>query len=130
MTLWLIQMVLNALLVGLAIAWVLQRRRLLKLEDELQRVLEELRMGVDRFVPSSAIETPLGAPTSTLSEKSLDAGQAVGLTSFFGRAPSESYRQALEFLERGMRASEVARRTGLSGSEIQLLSKLHQNAEK
>ncbi len=121
MVLWVVQMLLNALLVGVATAWIIQRRRLLVLESVLRDALDELRAG-GSISAGPSINTPLGVPTSTLTEKSVSSQTTSA--SFFGKAPSEAYRQALEYLDQGMKATEVARRTGLSGSEIQLLSKL------
>ncbi len=114
-------MLLNALLVGVALAWVIQRRRLLALESLLKDALDELR-AAGNLSSGPVLNTPLGTPTSTLTEKSVSSQTTS--SSFFGKAPSEAYRQALEYLDQGLKATEVARRTGLSGSEIQLLSKL------
>lgn len=123
MMLWIVQLLIDVVIVGLAVSWVLQRRRLLALEGELEGALRALREGPGHVAETPRIETPLGAPTSTLTEKSIGAQTAAAV--LFGKAPSEAYRQALDLLEQSAPTAEIVRRTGLSASEIQLLSKFN-----
>lgn len=69
---------------------------------------------------TAIVETPLGSPVSTLSERTspeLKSGSA-------GQRSLDAYDKAQELLARGIPMREVARLTGLSLGELQLIGKV------
>jgi hypothetical protein len=133
MTLWIFQALLDVCFVGLAISWIAQRRRLVTFEKDLHQILLQLK--TLKVLPEAQL--PHHAPAANTSNSSMKE-KTIGATSnarvhestasgshFAAKASNQQYRKALELLEQGVRLSEIARSTGISDSELQLLHKLN-----
>jgi hypothetical protein len=125
-----LQLVLDLVLVALAISYILQKRRLLRLETDLHCALLELER---REKSSEALNTPLGVATSTLSER-LNSGVPETTSSAGSSSNSLSasarYTLAQKLLNDGVAASEAARKSGVSETELSLLRKFAQAPKK
>lgn len=119
---WVLQGLINITLVGLAVSYVIQRRRLLVLENQIQAALVRLESG--EYAHSSntpnSVNTALGSAISTLSERkaSLHDSDTASLSTT-GR-----YALAQKLLGDGFSISEIGKRTGISETELVLLRKL------
>lgn len=112
MGLWIFQIGFDFLMLAIVFAWVAQRRKIKELEFQIQNTAPK----EDKQI---MFNTPLGATTSTLSETSTKE-------SVNSIAGYESYEKAEEMLAKGMKIQEVALKTGLSLSELQLIGKVSQ----
>lgn len=120
MALWVFQMVFNCVMAGFAVAWVLSRRRERRAERSrpVTAALPAPLPAAGASVSPVPLETPLGSPVSTLSEKRVPELRGSQATSL------DAYEKADFLLSKGMSMREVSRQTGLSLGELQLIGKL------
>jgi hypothetical protein len=138
-----LQLLIDVLLVGLGVAYLIQRKRLLRLEADLHRALMDLdeknHLGSERSFESSieklsltsSLNTPLGSATSTLTERqneddSRDYDHKNQSTSTSLSIPAR-YGLAQKLFKEGMSLAEVARKSGMSETELALLKKFTQS---
>lgn len=128
MLFWVLQALMDLVLVGLAISYVIQRRRLLRLEEQLQYALLRLDSGNSGLGPPTAdgINTPLGSALSTLSERRAVPGGAdpSAVLPAAGR-----YALAQQLIGEGRALGDVSKRTNISETELALLRKFSRSLE-
>jgi hypothetical protein len=118
---WVLQGLIDISLIALAVSYIIQRRRLLELEGQLQRALSRLEAGVPGATSLERnINTPLGSALSTLSERKA-APTDSDTTSL---STSGRYALAQRLLVEGHSLGDVAKRTSISETELALLRKL------
>jgi hypothetical protein len=121
---WVLQCLLNIVLVGIAVSYVIQRRRLILLENQLRFALERLQYSAredEITAATEAINTPLGSAMSTLSERKASSfGSDPDVTSL---SSAGRYSLAQKLLGEGRSLAEVGKRTGISETELALLKK-------
>lgn len=125
---WILQSLINIVLVSLAVSYVMQKRRLLRLEGDLHRALLDLghskatAHGIEEN--NISLNTPLGSPTSTLSERK-NSHDTSFENSSMTTSLSTSSRHALaqKLFREGLSLREVARKSGMSETELSLLKK-------
>ncbi|MEO5667274.1 MAG: hypothetical protein ABIR96_04370 [Bdellovibrionota bacterium] len=124
MIFWVLQGLMDIVVVSLAVSYLIQRRRLLELETELQAALERIEDTGSFAIPQKKIiNTPLGSALSTLSERRAAPADSDNSTlSHAGR-----YALAQKLITEGHPLGEVAKRTGISQTELALLRKLSPN---
>jgi hypothetical protein len=122
---WVLQALIDVFLVALAVSYLIQRRRLLQLEKQLEASLQRFSSGDLLQQQDPAINTPLGSATSTLSERqaSPDDSDTTALTT------SGRYALARKLLGEGRPLGEVSKRTGISETELVLLRKFTQSTQ-
>jgi hypothetical protein len=121
--LWAFQIALDVLVVGILVKYFLvrgRRRSILQLE----RILD---------LSQTRLNTPLGSPLSTLSEKkNIRAGEEIPRSTeaklsedsaLFSSPAGLRVRDAKRLLNQGFTLSEVSQKTGLSHAELSLLEK-------
>jgi hypothetical protein len=119
---WILQSLLNIVLVGLAVSYIFQKRRLLRLEGQLQRALNTLSSGT-----VEKINTPLGSATSTLSERRASDPEdraTAAQSSSPSLNPATRYALAQKLIGQGLSLHDVARKSGISEAELGLLRKI------
>jgi hypothetical protein len=134
MAIWVFQVLFDIAVLALAVSWLLNKR-LARIERDRVRVESHTEPRPALMAPAPAVSIPveptLGAqvtsspPTgaSNLSERTANAAKAA----FSKEKPGfEAYEAAEQLIARGIDPREVARRTGLSLSELQLLGKISQ----
>lgn len=130
MLFWILQGLMDLVLVGLAMSYVIQRRRLLRLEEQLQYALTRLEAGgagLNTSIPTAdSINTPLGSALSTLSERRASPGGGDSLT---GLPAAGRYALAQKLLSEGGTLAEVSKRSNISETELVLLRKFSQSLE-
>jgi hypothetical protein len=155
MALWIFQALVNILLFGAALMWLLSRKRARFLEAQCERVereVESLKLALrrDGLALASAAEVsknPAGAklaphlpsPTSFVASHSLSPRVQGGQGSLVEKRvdqptrktlskaeTADAYDKASLLLSRGMALREIARVTGLSMAELQLMGKVSQ----
>lgn len=118
---WVLQGLIDISLVALAVSYIIQRRRFLELEGQLERALSRLDLTPSRSAPfETKINTPLGSALSTLSERK--AAPTDGDTTSL--STTGRYALAQKLLGEGHSLSDVAKRTNISETELALLRKL------
>ncbi len=110
-------MVFNLIIAALAVGWLIERRR------ARMRRPEPLLMTVD--TPAPSVDTPLRSPISTLKERPEHTATSSSPTS----TAVEAYDKADRLLGQGIPLREVARQTGLSLAELQLIGKMSQKSQ-
>jgi len=125
---WVLQGLLDVALVALAVSYVIQRRRLLALEGQLRAAISRLEGGSYGLAPAAlseaALNTPLGAALSTLSERRASSSDSEASS----LSTSGRYTLAQKMLSEGHSLGDVAKRTGISQTELVLLRKLAQSS--
>ena len=125
MLFWVLQCLLNIVLVGVAVSYVIQRRRLMLLENQLRFALERLQYSAREDAinegAETALNTPLGSALSTLSERK---ASSYGNDDIAGLSSSSRYALAQKLLLEGRSMADVGKRTGISETELGLLKKL------
>ncbi len=143
---WAFQILLDVCLVALAVAYILQGRRLLALEKDLRRTLQKLATRENNdtsviresakeviAVASSEIEainTPLGETTSTLSERKASDMRAEEVNHSIALSQSSKYALARKLLAEGLPLNSVAQKSGLSEAELALLGKISSSVHR
>jgi hypothetical protein len=124
--LWVFQILLNVAFVFIAWNGLLYRRRIQRLEARLaileggkiQNSIAQPAMGASR---EPVIERkPIATTSLTEREAKPEAKRS--------RESMEAYEQASQLLARGVDPREIARKTGLSLSEVQLMGKVSQRS--
>jgi|GEM_PF-2543463 len=139
--LWILQLLIDVLLVGLGVSYVVQKRRLLRLEADLHRSLMDLKesrsasLGAGVTAQSAPLlNTPLGSATSTLSERvntqQQDRNAGIHSSSSTSLSVTARYTLAQKLITDGVGLSEVARKSGISETELSLLRKFTQAPKK
>ena len=133
MVFWTLQILFNLLLSAGLVVLILRVRK----QEALLRILQHRatlvgtgavsadRPASDPQLPVAIpqLNTPLGSPTSTLSERVAPEHRASG------SAPIDAYDKADFLISRGVNLREVARQTGLSLAELQLIGKMSQKSQ-
>jgi hypothetical protein len=124
MVFWTLQILFNLLLSAGLVVLILRVRK----QETLLRILQHRwadRSAADAALPVAIpqLNTPLGSPTSTLSERVAPEHRAGG------SAPIDAYDKADFLISRGVNLREVARQTGLSLAELQLIGKMSQKSQ-
>lgn len=148
---WIFQVLLDVFFVALAIAFILQGRKLLRLEVDLRKALQTLKdnsqqqnilrpevahsnanHGADLNLETlpkqekkpEKVNTPLGSPLSTLSERNVEDMKDMEANKSVALSTSSRYALARKLLSDGLSVHAVAQRSGLSEAELALLGKL------
>jgi len=125
---WVLQGLIDVALVGLAVSYVIQRRRLLVLENQIQAAVVRLESGEygasNNDAGNNTVNTALGSVISTLSERKASPSDSdTASLSSTGR-----YALAQKLIADGFSISEIGKRTGISETELVLIRKLSPTA--
>lgn len=136
MSIWIFQAAFNVLMLVVAILWLVSRKRVEFLEEALRRLATKqsrLERGLEKDSPESLIAKNTDKPKSNepkvdlrignLIEKKADQ-QISGSGTSAARLSPDAYERAATLLTQGMPPQKIARITGLSLSEIQLMNKM------
>ena len=143
MALWVFQLIFDLVMAGVAVNYLLSRRRSRSVRETVRTqpvpvgattvdllLTNDHRTSVPATTTGTAVattsaapalNTPLGSPLSTLTEKS-----SPELRPGTQASPLDAYEKADILLSRGVDQREVARQTGLSLAELQLIGKMAQ----
>lgn len=127
MALWIFQMVFNLIMAALAVGWLIERRRARMRRPRPAPVVMTALPSATSMVdtPAPAVETPLRSPISTLKERPESTLNPSNATN----SAVEAYDKADRLLGQGIPLREVARQTGLSLAELQLIGKMSQKSQ-
>lgn len=128
MALWIFQMVFNLIMAALAVGWLVERRRnRMRRPQPAPAVVMTALPSVAAIVdtPAPLVDTPLRSPISTLKERSENTPTPSHMTN----SAVEAYDKADRLLGQGIPLREVARQTGLSLAELQLIGKMSQKSQ-
>lgn len=121
---WMAQLFFNALATGALCLLFVQKRKIFKMEKELRFLKVQWLHNLEGSVSAKALEGPKLLPaTTSISGSSLNEKEMPepALTSHLDR-----YERAQNLFAQGLELREIAKQTGLSISEIQLLGKMAQ----
>lgn len=127
MALWIFQMVFNLIIAALAVGWLLERRRSRMRRPQPTTVVMTALPSAAAVVdtPVAVVDTPLRSPVSTLKERPENTSNPSNATN----SAVEAYDKADRLLGQGIPLREVARQTGLSLAELQLIGKMSQKSQ-
>lgn len=148
MALWVFQICFDLVMVGWLVAWLMSRKESRRQTSRLSLTagasLRESSVDPqtkkttvsttldnapavivqnEKHLPQ-LIETPLGSTVSTVSERK--SPERTASASPAATSPYDAYEKADYLLTRGLSLREVARQTGLSLAELQLIGKMSQ----
>lgn len=136
MTLWVFQFVFDVVVVGFMVGWLLSRKEARRRSGRTIPAAAPILAApapltssenAEKNVPAPRmLETPLGSPVSTLSERQAPEIRAPITSSGQTASPFDAYDKADYLLSKGLSLREVARQTGLSLAELQLIGKMSQ----
>jgi len=131
MAIWVFQILFDIALVALAVSWLLNRRlgrtdRARVSEEKIEALSAEpvASIPVEPTVGPALGAEALAKTSSTLSERTVNAARVA--FSKVEKPSFDAYETADQLIAKGVDLREVARRTGLSLSELQLLGKISQ----
>jgi hypothetical protein len=123
MILWVLQMLLNLVLSYFAFLWLVSKKRIAWLEAQLEilnQTVIHLNSQKNGTIPKDSEPSEVAVDRGQLIEKFLQSSDP--RKSF--RPSPEAYDRADQLLSRGTDLKEVAKQTGLSVAELQLMGKV------
>ncbi len=126
MAIWIFQILIDFFVVALVLMVLQQKKRIERLERALDAADAQnsaASISAEKAeIISTAVNTPLGENTSTLSEKNIIGAKKAFVA---GAGPSaDAYERADEMISKGVDMKEIGQKTGLSLSELRLLGKV------
>jgi hypothetical protein len=130
MVLWILQMLLNIVLGYFAFMWLISKKRIFWLEAQVEMLAQSLDQLSKK---QSSASTPAAAenPIQTQNQKSTSQDRGQLIEKFMQNDPrknlrpnADAYDRADQLLSRGVDLKEVAKQTGLSMAELQLMGKV------
>jgi len=122
MVIWTLQIVFDLMVFALVVYFLAQRRKFLELQSQMARMEFEMKRGL---APTPSVLTSAPAqPSALLPSTSLNEKKPVEEAK--PKDVFEAYETAEGLIAKGIDIKEIAKKTGLSLSELQLMGKFTQ----